>query len=290
MAQFTNQATVSYNGQTVNSNIVTGELTQALSATKTATVDSYRPGDIINYVVTIQNTGTTPYTNLTVTDNMGAYTIGTPPTTTDVVPLTYTGDAVLYYINGIPQASPAVTAGPPLVITGISVPAGGTVTLVYRARANQFAPLGGGDAAIDNQISITGGGLNEAVTAEESVVADTAASLSIFKELSPSTVVENGPITYTFTIQNTGATAVEADGNLVITDDFTPALDAPITVTVDGAVLTQAGNYTYDAGTGLFSTTAGVITVPAATYTQNPTTGVWTVTPGVTVVTVTGTI
>ncbi len=289
MAQFTNQATISYNGQTVNSNIVTGELTQALAATKNATVDSYRAGDILNYVVTIRNTGVTPYTGLTITDNLGAYQIGTPPTAIEVVPLTYTGDAVLYYVNGVLQASPAVTAGPPMTITGINVPAGGTATIVYRARANEFAPLGT-DGSIDNEISITGGGLNEAVTADESVDADTAAELTVLKALSPSNVVENGPITYTFTIQNTGATAVEADADLVITDDFTPALDAPITVTVDGTLLTQAGNYTYDADTGLFATTAGVITVPAATYTQDPTTGTWTVTPGVTVVTVTGTV
>ena len=30
MAQFTNQATLSYNGMTVSSNIVTGEITQVL--------------------------------------------------------------------------------------------------------------------------------------------------------------------------------------------------------------------------------------------------------------------
>ena len=34
MAQFTNQASVSYNGITVNSNIVTGEVTQVLSVWK----------------------------------------------------------------------------------------------------------------------------------------------------------------------------------------------------------------------------------------------------------------
>lgn len=34
MATFTNQATLTYNGGTVNSNIVTGELVQVLTASK----------------------------------------------------------------------------------------------------------------------------------------------------------------------------------------------------------------------------------------------------------------
>ena len=46
MATFTNQATLTYNGGTVNSNIVTGELVQVLTASKTAAAESYRTGDL----------------------------------------------------------------------------------------------------------------------------------------------------------------------------------------------------------------------------------------------------
>ncbi len=285
MAQFTNQASISYNGITVNSNIVTGEITQVLSATKTATVDSYRDGDVITYVVSIQNSGATNYTGLTVTDNLGEYTFGTSTR----VPLTYTGDPVLYYINGRLQASPTVTAGPPLTINGISVPAGQSAELIYRARLNEFAPLGAG-GAINNVATVTGGGLSEPITADESVTADTEPNLSIFKEINPATVVENGPISYTFVIQNTGADEADATDAVVLSDTFNPILDAPIEVTLNGAVLPETGNYTYNPDTGEFSTTAGIITVPGATYTQNPDTGEFTVTPGVTVVTVSGTI
>lgn len=42
MAQFTNQASISYNGVTANSNIVTGEITQVLTASKTSVSGSYR--------------------------------------------------------------------------------------------------------------------------------------------------------------------------------------------------------------------------------------------------------
>ena len=44
MAQFTNQASISYNGLTANSNIVTGEITRVLSVSKTSVSGSYRRG------------------------------------------------------------------------------------------------------------------------------------------------------------------------------------------------------------------------------------------------------
>ena len=46
-----------------------------------------------------------------------------------------------YYINGVLQPAPAATAGPPLVINGITVPAGGNLVIVYEAEVNPYAPL-----------------------------------------------------------------------------------------------------------------------------------------------------
>ncbi len=285
MAQFTNQAALSYNGITVNSNIVTGELTQVITAWKRSPVDTYSAGDVLTYVVNVQNAGTTDYNGLTITDDLGAYAFGG----TTLTPLTYTGEPIIYSVNGVLQAAPAVTAGPPLVVTGINVPAGGSAEIIYRARVNQFAPLGTG-AAVENTATVSGAGISEAVTAEESVSATAAANLSIFKELNPTTIVENGQITYTFTIQNTGAAPTTADGDLVITDVFNPILNDPLTVTINGAVVSETDNYTYDETTGTFATLPGVVTVPAATFTQDSTTGAWSSTPGVAVVTVTGTV
>ena len=41
MATFTNQATLSYNGGSTNSNIITGEIIEVLTVSKTAVVDTY---------------------------------------------------------------------------------------------------------------------------------------------------------------------------------------------------------------------------------------------------------
>ena len=73
MATFTNQATLTYNGTTTASNIVTGEILEVLSAQKNAVVDAYTAGDDITYVVSILNTGQAPLTGLTLTDDLGVH-------------------------------------------------------------------------------------------------------------------------------------------------------------------------------------------------------------------------
>ena len=284
MAIFSNQATLTYNGSSTNSNIVYGELLEVLTATKTAVEGSYTPGDRLTYVVTLRNTGTTALTGLTVTDDLGGYTFGTGT----VYPLTYVADSAQVFVGGVPQAAPAVTAGPPLVISGITVPAGGDTVIVYQATVNAFASPAAG-STIDNTVTITGGGLVTPVTATETVPADAAPALTITKSISPTQVVDNQQITYTFVIQNTGNTPVVATDNAAITDTFDPIL-ADLAVTFDGIAWTQGVQYNYTPATGLFATVPGQIVVPAATYTQDPTTGAYSINPGTATLTVTGTV
>ncbi|MCI6580674.1 MAG: hypothetical protein PUB89_03915 [Oscillospiraceae bacterium] len=284
MATFYNQATLSYNDTTTNSNIVTGELVEVLTATKTAIPANYRAGDRITYIVSIQNSGTTALTGVEISDNLGEYAFSN----VTLVPLSYVDGSVRYYVNGDITASPAVTAGPPLEISGITVPANGNALIIYQADVNAFAPLETA-STITNTASITGAGLLNAVTAAATVTADDSANLSITKSLSPETVTENGELTYTFVIQNTGNTAVTVTDNAIVTDTFDPVLN-PISVTFNGTAWTAPANYTYDTATGEFATIAGQITVPAATYTQDPVTGAWITQPGVSTLKITGTV
>ena len=279
MAIFTNQATLVYNGGSANSNIAVGEILEVLSAEKTAVEGTYAPGELVTYVITIRNTGTGAFTGLTVTDDLGG---GTNP------PLTYEAGTLLYFVNGVLQATPSVTAGPPLVITGITVPAGGDAVIVYQARANSFASpeLEG---FITNTVTITGGGLAAPVTATETVNAAVGPDLSITKTITPAQVTDNGTVTYTFLIQNSGNQAITAADAAAVTDTFDPIL-TNLTVTLNGTVLAPGTGYTYDEATGQFATVAGVVTVPAATFTQDPVTGEYTQTPGLATLTVTGTI
>lgn len=284
MAIFSNQATLTYNGGSTNSNIAYGEILDVLTATKTAIEGTYTPGELVTYVVTLRNTGGTALTGVTVTDDLGGYVFEG----NTVYPLTYEDGSATVFVNGVPQAAPAVTAGPPLVVSGLNIPAGGDLVLVYQARANQFAdPAAGG--TIINTVTVTGDGITTPITATETVTAASAPELTISKAISPTQVVDNDRVTYTFVIQNTGNEAVVATDNAVITDTFDPIL-TDLVVTYDGATWTEGVQYTYDAATGLFATLPGAITVPAATYTQDPVTGAYTLTPGIATLTVTGTI
>ena len=284
MAIFSNQATLTYNGSSTNSNIAYGEILDVLVATKTAVEGSYTPGQLVTYVVTLRNTGNTALTGLTVTDDLGGYDFGG----TTVYPLTYETGSVAMFTNGVPQAAPAVTAGPPLVVSGITVPAGGDVVIVYQARANAYAdPAVGG--TIDNTVTVTGDGLSTPITATETVNAEAAPMLTISKSITPAQVVDNDRVTYTFVIQNSGNQAVVATDNAAITDTFDPVLTA-LAVTFEGAAWTQNVQYNYNETTGLFTTVPGQLLVPAASYTQDPVTGEYFVTPGIATLVVTGTI
>ena len=207
MASFFNQATLSYNGISTNSNITVGELVEVLSMTKTAIADTYTDGDNVVYVINIVNSGTLPFTGLTLTDNLG-----------------------------------------------------------------EFAPLAA-ESSVTNTATLTGGGITTPITATETINASSEAVLTISKALCPSTVTENGEVTYTFVIQNTGNTAAVAADNASVTDTFNPILNG-LSVTFNGTAWTLGDDYAYNTATGEFATVPGKITVPAATFTQDTETGV----------------
>ncbi len=283
MATFYNQATLTYSGGTVNSNITSGELMSVLTVTKTAVNEEYSQGSDITYAINITNAGTTAYNGLTLTDNLGAY----QQDQLTLVPLEYTEGTVKYFIKGVLQPAPTVSAGAPLTIEGISVPAGSTVTVLYTAEVNCYAPMSG-EGSITNTVTVSGIGVSD-ITASAVVTAVTGPELDIVKSVSPSTVTENSSVTYTFVIGNTGnMPAGEAD-NVVVSDTFNPVL-RDITVTLDGEPMAEQTGYTYSEESGEFATVSGAVTVPAATYTQDPATGAWTVEPGTATLTVTGTI
>ncbi len=282
MAIFSNQATLTVGGVTTNSNIAYGELLDALTASKFALESDYTPGGAVTYVVSLRNTSAAALTNVTVTDDLGAYTAAG----TTVYPLAAEDAAV--FVNGVRQDTAVINAGPPLTVTGITIPAGADAILVYQARVTQFAdPTDAG--VITNTATITGPGLANPVSDSETVPVATGPQLTITKSISPTQVVDNDRVTYTFVIRNAGNSPVAAGDNAVITDTFDPVL-TDLAVSFNGTAWTQGVQYTYDEGTGLFATVPGQLEVPAATYTQDPVTGAYTVTPGTVTLVVTGTI
>ena len=285
MAQYTNQAQLSYKNTVLNSNVAVGEILEVLSASKTAVRDRYSRNDDVTYVISIVNSGTTAFTGLTVSDNLGAYEFngGT------LYPLEYAEGSVRVYINGVLQtAPPTVTSLQPLVFSGLSLPANSNMTIIYEAVTTRFAPLSAA-GTITNTATISGDGAGSPVTATATVTAKAEPDLTINKSIEPAVVTENGTVTYTFTIQNYGNTATAAADNVSVTDTFDPVL-SNLSVAFNGTAWSEGTEYTYNAGTGLFTTVPGQITIPAATYAQDAETGIWSITPGTGILTVRGTL
>ncbi|MBO5338577.1 MAG: hypothetical protein J6A96_02620 [Clostridia bacterium] len=284
MAQFTNQATLTYGNTVTNSNVAVGEILEVISATKTAINATYGQNDTITYIISILNSGSSAFNNLTLTDNLGTYDFGTGTLT----PLNYTEGTLRYYVNGVLQASPSVTVNQDsIVVNGINVPANGNAILVYEVSTNAYAPLGA-DGQITNTATISGMGITP-VLVEETVSAEAMPNLSITKSISPVPVSEGETVTYTFLIQNTGNTPLIATDNAVISDLFDPIL-TNVTATFNGTAWSEGTEYNYNQATGFFETVAGQVVVPAGTYLQDPTTGQWSITPGTSTLVVTGTI
>ena len=179
----------------------------------------------------------------------------------------------------------SVTSGASLVFGGITVPAGGNVMLVYETEVTAEAD-GTAGAEIVNTVTAEGTGFDP-VTASAAVPVAEGPVLALTKALTPQTVSENGTLTYTFTLTNTGNAEADAATGVVLADTFDPVLTG-VTVTLGGAVWPDT-NYVYDPVTGSFTTNSGAITVPAATFARAPD-GTMTSDPGVTVITVTGTV
>ena len=286
MATFFNQASISYGGFVTNSNLTSGEVLDTLAVTKTAVSTSYGVSTGVVYAVSLVNSGTATIGGITVSDDLGTYTVGE----NTVTPLDYVNGSVKLYVNGTLAAAPTVTPGPPLTFSGINLPAGASALLLYEATTTGYAPLTEG-SQINNTATVNAEApcVEGPIEATASVPVGSFTALTIAKSVCPDTVSSCEEITYTFIIQNSGNEEILATDDLIVSDTFAPAL-SNLEVILNGTPLAEGTGYTYDETSGAFTTIAGQITVPAATFTQNPTTGVVTTTPGVTVLTVSGTI
>lgn len=285
MPEITNRATLSYtygNGTVVSqvqSNVASVTLNGAITGTKTSLGDTYRSGEDITYVITLQNTSAAAKTNVQISDNLGTYLVGT----TAVTPLDYAGPTE-YFVNGTPngELTPTVTDSN-VVFTIPTIPAGGNVVLVYRVSVNNFAPLESG-STITNTASYFGDEPCNDFTVDNTITVEDYADVRITKAMSPDPIVCGSPITYTFTLYNYGN--AEAT-NVTLTDVFSPA-PASITVTLDGTVVSPDG-YTYENGVLTIPSGAAQLTLPPATTTVAED-GSITIEPSISTITVTGII
>lgn len=287
MAIIENFATVRYtsNGvtNTTVSNLAEISLESSVSLSKTVLKDTYAENTELSYILTVQNSSGAPLSNVRIEDDLGSFAFGT----NELTPLTYGGDAILL-ING-EDASAQLTVDSQstsaLVFTITTLPAGATANIVYNARVNEFAPLDA-ESRIVNTATLSADSDCAEGEASATVIAASAANVSVFKQMSPNPVICGETVTYSIRIYNYGNAPAE---NVRLTDTFDPA-PTNLTVTRNG-IAVPATDFTYENGIlTVPAETSDGDTIPAASFSRDPQTGVVSVIPGMVEYVITGTI
>ncbi len=283
-----NRATVNYRygantGATV-SNTTDVSVNNALEIQKTSLSQTYRNGQEITYIISLQNESSGNIT-ITVSDDLGTYTFNCD----DYTPLTFTGTARLF-INGIYHSALNPTEDDhELIFSNIVIPANGNALILYSARINQFA-----DCSEASEITNTATAFiccdcpcAQSVSDSNTISAESFAEIRLIKSGCPNTVVCGEELSYLIDIYNYGNLPAT---DVILTDTFTPPL-SDITVSADGIIIPES-DYSYINGTLTIPNQSGEteLTVPAATFTHNPVTGIVEVTPGRLQIVIKGTI
>lgn len=255
MAEFYNQAALSFAEGTVLSNEIHGEIIDKVEMTKDSLAKCYKIGDNIAYIVQIINNTENDYSALTLSDNLGKNSTSAP--------LKYVPGSVRYYING--ELQPAITpkSTNPLIFDGISLPAKGVTTVAYDMVVNELA-----DAVEDGEITtistLSHSAFCRFIIAKNKIELCKEPILSIVKNACPLSVTEGDYINYSFTVLNHGFSEAGEEEKIVLSDLFNPRL-SNISVSYNGNPWTKGKDFDYSETTGSFKTKA-LITVPAASF------------------------
>jgi uncharacterized repeat protein (TIGR01451 family)/fimbrial isopeptide formation D2 family protein len=164
-------------------------LTPGLTITNTAGSSSTTPGSAVSYTVTITDTGQTPYSGTTVTDDLSGA----------LDDAAYNGDAGAT-AGSVSYVSPVVTW------TG-SLSPGGSATVTFSATVNNPDT---GDKFLSTTVSSPAVGSNCAAGSTDASCATQVpvSVLSIVSSANTATVTPGGTVGYTVTITNSGQTTV----------------------------------------------------------------------------------
>ncbi len=276
-----NQASIRYQSegtaQDATSNVVTTEVIDqyTLSATKIALKPTFRSGENMTYVTRIENVGNGPITNIEIRDDLGqgqlSYLLGT----------------IRLYLDGV-EMDPVITA----TDDALSITYNGTLNpgqhlnLVYMTRV--LPNIGEAITTITNTQTITGrGGSTEgpivSVTPQPNatITRGNYAEVQVLKEASAPSIVSGQPLTYTFTLTNTGNTNAS---DVVLQDTLPQGFTVTQVQSTTGQVTTtyDASQYTIDENNTITlpNQTGTAIIVPPMSQSG----------PGMTVITITGNV
>jgi large repetitive protein len=237
-------------------------LIPALTITSAASAAATTPGSVVDYTITVADTGQTSYTGATVT-----------------VDLTSIEDDAVYDGDATASTGAVSYASPVLTWTGSLAP-GGTATITFSATVNN--PDTGDKQLSDTVVSTAPGSSCPPGTTDpecSTTVQDLIPALTITDTASPASTTPGSVVDYTITVADTGQTPYSG---ATVTDDLTGVL-GNAAYNGDAAASTGTVSYTSphltwtgDLATGATATITYTVTV------DDPDTGSGTLTDSVT--------
>ncbi|MBO0576661.1 DUF11 domain-containing protein [Clostridium botulinum] len=208
---------------------------------KTVSTPVANVGETVTYTVTLENTCTSPLTNVFFKDNV--------PNGLSFVPGSVT-------VNGVSD----VTLDPNIGFTIPDIPGGSTATVTFEAIVNtvptpnptlntatinySYTPVEGG---IENNFTVN----SNTVPLEVGALAD----VSVVKTGSPNSVMPGEALTYTIDVMNAGP----SDAQNVVLDDEIPSTITDPEFSIDGGVTFNPWPTIYDIGTLLAGETRTIL-------------------------------
>lgn len=253
MAQITNSASASYSYGTSGSsnstsNTVTAELLEeyAISATKYAINQTFRPGGTVTYAVQVTNSGTSPLYAITVSDDLEATN-----------ELTYLdGSAYIWTGETFSLITPSST-NPLTFILDNSLASGDSIFIVFSAVVS--TELTEGTTTIENNAIVTGRegsstGTEIRVDPDPSatITLEDYANLEIVKTISTTQITSGDEFSFTLDITNTGN--ISATG-IVLTDVLPDGFSVSSITETNGGTTTalESSDYSVDTSTNTLS-------------------------------------
>lgn len=243
--QINNTASATYNygesgSASATSNVASTSLLSQfqLTATKTAGITTYRPGENIPFIVQLKNSGTSPLYAVTLNDDLGAGNLSFVE-----------GSAYVLRNNVLTSVTPTISGGSLSVEVADDLSAGGELTILYTARVNENLSESVED--IQNTATFTAQGarggapISDTPTVDATITREDYASIEMTKSVSADQVTAGVPFDYVITLENTGNT--EATG-VVITDVLPEDFTINSITSVSGGTTTTftASDYTLD--------------------------------------------
>ena len=223
-----------------------------LTIVKTASVPTTTPGGVVSYTIVVTNSGQTPYSGVTFTDN-----------------LTGVLDDAVYNNNGTATSGSVSFSSPSLTWTG-NLAVGASATITYSVTVAN--PDNGNRTLTSTVISPTAGSScpsgNPAASCSASVTVLIPA-LTISTVAGVGSTVPGGTVPYTVTMANTGQTAYTG---AVVTLALADVLDDAV---FNNNAAASAGSVVFNAGPGNMVWTGdlaigAVVTVTGSVTVRNP--------------------